>query len=99
MIRELTEHNHLPDYTVDFDDDIVTFRSRERLADMAGVEFPRFEADLYNDARILAPGYDPYYLEQEWRAMWVDTGCPKLHDPQRAFLAFCQRRSEKRPIQ
>ena len=99
MIRELVDHDHLPDYTVALEDDMVAFRSRERLAEREGVVFPVLDAEIYNDVRTVAPGYDPYALEAEWQEMWLDTGCPKLHDPEKAFLAFCRRRAEKRPLQ
>ena len=98
MIRELVEHDHLPDYTVALDDEIIVFRSRERLAEREAVRFPRLDPDIYNDARIVAPGYDPYWLERQWQEMWLDSGCPQLHDPDKAFLAFCRRRAEKAPM-
>jgi plasmid replication initiation protein len=100
MIRELIEHDHLPDYTVAFEDDadMVVFRNRERLAERDAVAFPRLDPEIYNEVRIVAPGYDPYWLEREWQEMWMDTGCPKLHDPDRAFLSFCRRRAEKHPM-
>jgi hypothetical protein len=40
--------------------------------------FPILDPETYNDARIVAPGYDVYYLEQEWRAFWFETGKPEL---------------------
>ncbi|MEM7669204.1 MAG: replication initiator protein A, partial [Pseudomonadota bacterium] len=100
MIRELVEHDHLPDYTVSLeqDNEMVVFANRERLADRAGVIFPMLDPDIHNDVRIVAPGYDAHYLEREWQEMWMETGCPKLHDPDAAFLAFCRRRAEKRPL-
>ena len=98
MIKELIEHDHLPDYTVSLEEEMVLFENRERLAEREGVAFPRLDPDIYNDARIVAPGYDPYWLEREWQDMWLDTGCPKLHDPDRAFLAFCRRRAERSPM-
>ena len=55
-------------------------------------------AAQFGDVRIVAPGYDPYFLEREWQEMWIDSGCPKLHDPNAAFLAFCRRRAEKKPM-
>ena len=98
MIRKLVEHDHLPDYTVSLTDDIVAFQNRERLAERTDVAMPRLDPDIMNDVRIVAPGYDPYFLEAQWQEMWIDTGCPKLHDPNAAFLAFCRRRAEKKPL-
>jgi len=99
MLKVLIEHDHLPDYTVSMEEDMVLFRSRERLAEREGVSFPRLDPEIYNDARIVAPGYDPYALEAAWQEMWLDTGCPRLHDANAAFLAFCRRRAEKAPLQ
>lgn len=100
MIRQLVEHDHLPDYTVGLEDgtEMVAFRNRERLAEREAVVMPRLDPDIMNDVRIVAPGYDPYFLESEWQGMWIDSGCPKLHDPNAAFLAFCRRRAEKKPM-
>ncbi len=41
--------------------------------------------------------YDPYYLEQEWRGWWVDSGCIELQHPDKAFIAFCKKRYERKP--
>jgi hypothetical protein len=95
MIKVLVEHDHLPDYTVSLDGDMVIFENRERLIEKASVTLPRLDPDIMNDVRIVAPGMDPYFLESQWHEMWIDSGCPKLHDPDAAFLAFCRRRAEK----
>ncbi|MFK7944801.1 MAG: replication initiator protein A [Paracoccaceae bacterium] len=95
MIKVLIEHDHLPDYTVSMEGDLVVFQNRERLVERDNVVLPRLDPDIMNDVRIVAPGMDPYALEAAWHEMWIDTGCPKLHDPDAAFLAFCQRRAEK----
>ena len=59
--------------------------------------FPVIDLETYNDARIVAPSYDIYYLEREWREWWVDSGKPLLTDPDKAFIGFCKRRYEKNP--
>lgn len=53
----------------------------------------------YHDARLVAPGYDVYDLEQQWRDWWVDSGMPELGFPGRAFVAFCKKRYQMRPNQ
>ena len=95
MIKQLVDHDHLPDYSVTLEDDMVIFLNRERLVEREGVTLPRLDPDIMNDVRIVAPGLDPYALERAWQDMWIETGCPKLHDPDAAFLAFCRRRAEK----
>ena len=59
--------------------------------------FPVLNAETYNDARIVAPRYDIYYLEREWQAMWCDSGRPALKSPDKAFIGFCKRRHENNP--
>ncbi|MDY6981034.1 MAG: replication initiator protein A [Pseudomonadota bacterium] len=94
-IRHLAKHDHLPDYRVEFDDsaDVVIFRNRgalqpgpaeEKTPTLTGMLDP----DTYETARALAPGWDVYVLEQEWRA-WV-TEPPR--NPDAAFLGFCRKR-------
>ena len=95
MIKELIEHDHLPDYTVALEEETIVFQSRERLAEREAVRFPALDPETFHDARTLAPGWDVHALEADWREMWLDTGCPELHDPDKAFLAFCRRRAEK----
>lgn len=95
MIKQLVMHDHLPDYTVRLEGEIVHFQNRERLIEKEGITLPRLDADIMNDVRIVAPGMDPYALEAAWHEMWIETGCPKLHDPDAAFLAFCRRRAAK----
>jgi hypothetical protein len=31
------------------------------------VRYPILDPEAYHDARLVAPGYDIHYLEQEWR--------------------------------
>ncbi len=94
MIKVLIDHDHLPDYSVSLADDMVVFQNRDRLVERDNITLPRLDVDIMNDVRIVAPGLDPYALQEAWHEMWIETGCPKLHDPDAAFLAFCQRRAE-----
>jgi len=98
MIKVLIEHDHLPDYTVRLEDNLVVFENRSLVLERAGEDAPQLDPDIHNDVRILAPGYDPHWLEREWRDMWVDTGRPAVRNPDAAFLAFCRRRAEKQPM-
>lgn len=100
MVLEIVEqdakHNHIPDYAISLDDsDMVHFRNRGALLPKI-VEAPRLRmnlsTDTYHDARILAPGWDVYYLEGEWLD-WI-TEAPR--DPDAAFLGFCKKWFERR---
>jgi hypothetical protein len=43
-------------------------------------------------ARALAPGWDIYALEADWRGMWQRSGRPKLRAPDKAFLGWLEKR-------
>jgi hypothetical protein len=74
---------------------MVLFRNRGALLPKA-MEFPRLKMHLnpetYHDARTLAPGWDPYFLEGEWLD-WI-TEAPR--DADAAFLGFCKKWYERR---
>jgi plasmid replication initiation protein len=98
MIRELVQNDHLPDYRVTLDDEMVVFRNRMSWQPpKEQVRYPQLDPEAYHDARLVAPGYDIHYLEQEWREWWVDSGMPELHSPGKAFVAFCKKRHQMKP--
>jgi plasmid replication initiation protein len=97
MVRELAEDDHLPDYRIALDDDMVVFRNRLAAAPVVAPRFPVLDAETYHDAKLVAPGYDVYYLEQEWRNWWVDLGTPDLVSPGKAFVGFCKQRHLRKP--
>jgi len=98
-LRELVEHDHLPDYKVSLDEDMVVFTNREVLANKEPEpDYPRLDPETYHDAKTVAPGYDVYALEQEWRMFWVDSGMPELFNPNKAFIAFCKSRAKRKPM-
>lgn len=95
IVRELVKHDHLPEYSVGLDGGMVIFRNREQMKPpVPEHEFPRIMPETYNDVRTVAPRWDPYVLEQEWRDYWVESGKPHLVMPDKAFVAFCRHRSK-----
>lgn len=100
-IKQLAKGDHLPDYCVTVDnDDFVTFRNRSSIKAIPALfqaDFPKLDAETYHDARLVAPGYDVYFLEREWQSWWCESGKPALHDPDAAFLGFCRNRQLKQP--
>ena len=96
MIRQLAEHDHLPDYHVTFEDeaDMVVFTNRGTMSPAQLVEgsIPPLQSDTYEEARHAAPGWDVRFLEREWRDWCVEP--PRNAD--RAFIGFCRKWSEKR---
>lgn len=98
MIRELAAHDHLPDYRVSLEDEMVIFRNRMSWQpSKSEIRYPVLDPEAYHDARQVAPNYDVYFLEQEWRDWWVDSGMPELHFPGKAFVAFCKKRHQMKP--
>ncbi len=101
ICEEDEQYNHFPDYALMLDGENVRFINRQSMKPPAlpkeAHNFPRFDAEIYHEAKTVAPGYDVYYLEQEWREFWVDSGKPPLTDAGAAFIAFCKRRYEKNP--
>ncbi len=102
-MRALIKGDHLPDYSVSMtDEDFIVFTNRAlQKADQGkkspGSELPQLDPETYHDARTVAPGYDIYWLEKEWREFWDDSGKPVLVNPAAAFIAFCKSRYEKNP--
>ena len=87
MVKHIARHDHLPDYRVVFGEktDNVTFYNRERWWDGTPLpssddSIPLLSSDAYEQARDEAPGYDVHALESEWRAWWISSGNPRLHD-------------------
>ena len=99
MVRELVKQDHLPDYRIILEGDKVVFQNRESAKPKASadVQYPTLDNEAYHDARLVAPGYDVYYLEQEWRNWWFESGMPELGHPTKAFIAFCKSRYKRRP--
>ncbi|MGE3777847.1 MAG: replication initiator protein A [Pirellulaceae bacterium] len=100
IVEEDAAYQHMPDYSVSFEgDDMVVFRGRGNMAIEAnGVPeedkqiAPPLSPEAYHDARTVAPGWDVYYLEQEWR-QWI-TEPPR--DADAAYVGFCRKWYEKR---
>jgi transposase len=100
VIRDLAGHDHLPDYSVSFEEegDNVVFTSRGSFVSMAEAEpiehapIAVLQPDTYNKARQAAPGWDVYVLEQDWRS-WM-TEPPR--NPDGAFIGFCRKVFERR---
>lgn len=100
MIKELARHDHLPDYHVRLVEDRVTFTGRETVpaTESESTDGPTLRMETYAQAKKAAPGYDVYYLEGEWRRFWIDSGRPEFRSADAAFIAFCRKRHEMKPM-
>lgn len=93
------EHGHMPDYTVRLDGDAVVFQNRSALeakADSRQLPLIILDPEAHHDARTVAPGWDVYYLEQEWRSWMADYDIEPPRNPTKAFIGFCRKWYEKR---
>lgn len=89
-VRHLAQHDHLPDYSVRFDDekDQAVFINRGTVSpysDQPDLPTIPLNPATYEEAKRVAPGWDVYHIEQEWRS-WM-TEPPR--NPDAAFIGFC----------
>ena len=90
-IRRIIAADVLPDYELaEEEGDIIRVTRRRLIEDLPGL--PPFDAETLDAARALAPGWDIYALEAEWRAFWVASGRQRLRAPERAFLGWLRGR-------
>ena len=90
-IRRMIAADLLPDYSLAEEAGDVIRVTRRALIEVPA-EGPLFGADTVEAVRGLAPGWDPYVLEAEWRSFWAATGRPRLRAPQKAYLAWVRGR-------
>ena len=106
MIQNIVEHDkehaHIPDYGVQLADDMIVFTNRgTMLEDQQAAGVPSFASvrlgpDTLTEARLVAPGWDVYVLESEWRSWMADGGLDAPKNPDKAFLGFCKKWFERR---
>ena len=96
--KALIEHNHLPDYFIEYDEDAdkVTFKNRiQWWNDKPGDQktLPPLPTVAYEEARKVAPHHDVYHLEHEFREWWSKTNKPAPDNLKAAFVGFCKQYS------
>jgi hypothetical protein len=91
MLRQIIAADHLPDYVMlEEPGDIIHFAPRAMIVD--GDDTPQLSAAGLEAARALAPGWDIYALENEWKSWWAGSGRTRLRSPDRAFLGWLRKR-------
>lgn len=91
MIRDMAAADHLPEYHLSVEEgDLVQVRSRFAVLDDSG---PILPTEALEAARAVAPGWDIYALEADWRRYWAKSGRPVLRNPGKAFIAYCAKRA------
>lgn len=95
MIKALAQHDHLPDYHVAYEEtaDMVVFTNRGSMAlGVTDADVSRLRSITYEKAREVAPGWDIYHLEAEWRDWLIEPP----QDADSAFVGFCRKWFQKR---
>lgn len=91
-VKKIIETDHLPDYTLDMAEDVITVR-RRKAASNASLDLLFFTPEIFEKAKAVAPGLDIYYLEQEFRN-WI-AAKPHPKNPDAAFIGFCKAKAKK----
>ena len=93
VIKQNEEHDHMPDYDVIFEEpDMVIFYNRGTMAPRTQESWAAsLDADAYEEARRVAPGWDVYALEEQWRE-WMRDKEDVPRNPRGAFIAFCKKK-------
>ena len=94
MLREMITADHLPDYMMTEEPgDIIRFANRITVLEAGqGLQLPPLASATHDAARAMAPGWDIYALEAEWRAYWVASGRARLRSADRAYLGYVRAR-------
>lgn len=99
IAREDQAHGHMPDYAVRLENDMVMFanrRTQEPKPSPPALASIRLDPEAYHDARQVAPGWDIYVLEGEWRSWMAEMDSDPPRNPTKAFVGFCRKWFETR---
>jgi hypothetical protein len=59
---------------------------------------PLLDPETYEDAKRVAPGYDVYSLEKQWRTSWKRNGKKFISNPDMAFIGYCKACNKNNPL-
>lgn len=95
LVKELAEYDHLPDYRVQLNDEMVVFRNRHEVETSPLLIFERPNPGRINPetwevvADVIRPfGIDKYQLFEDWAEKVSKSGPPD--DFQRAFVGYAK---------
>ena len=93
IIRADAKEDYLPEYRFELRtrDLVVVHRKDAPKADVAPMDAAPLGMASYAEGRRLAPGWDVYALEREWRT-WVRRKRIPVRRPDEHFLSFCRAR-------
>lgn len=88
MVREIIASGRLPDYQLTEESgDIICVRPAQ-VVEALPQSVPHLRAETLDLARQMMPAADIYALEASWRQVWIASGRPALHAPDKAFLGW-----------
>lgn len=94
MVRDMIAAGRLPDYHMqELPGDLIRFTPRNRVLEGAPGAAPVLSEGAHEAARGLMPGADVHGLEAEWRAVWMQSGAPRLRSADAAFLGWVRKRA------
>ncbi|WP_238370535.1 plasmid replication initiator TrfA [Heliomarina baculiformis] len=100
IVDQDESHDHMPDYAVRLEGNFVLFRNRNTMprevVPEEAVRMVRLSSNAHAKAREVAPGWDVYHLEQEWRSWMSEGGLDAPKSPDKAFVGFCRKWFERR---
>ncbi|MDD9911114.1 MAG: replication initiator protein A [Ahrensia sp.] len=94
IVRQDTKHDHMPDYSVRLEGDQVIFANKgtmhpQTVSPQVAMIF--LKPDTHIKAKEVAPSWDTYHLENEWRDWMATKNLDRPKNPDKAFLGFCQK--------
>lgn len=91
VIEQNDEHNHMPDYTLRFDEpETVVFINRGSVpSPPEECWYGPLSPEAYHDARQVASGWDVHVLERKWRR-WLGENEIEPKYSERHFVKFCE---------
>ena len=94
MLKKICEHQHLPDYDVHIEDNMVLFTAvTDGVTKRHEVTIPPLKTETYEHFKERYHGHDPYAVEETWREWAKRKTLPKNADA--AFLAFSKTHIEQ----
>jgi len=95
MVRAMIAEDHLPDYRMEEEPgDVIRFAPRAVVTEDGGPSLPPLAPEVLEAARALAPAWDIYALEADWRSYWAASGRVKLRSGPQAFLGYVKARTK-----
>ncbi len=93
LLKPIMEADHLPDYSANYageKEEFVVFYNRKFAVKKIAGSRVVISTEAYTKAKVVAPDWDVYYLEQEWRAWMNEKNKPRPDVPDAAYIGFCR---------